>query len=80
MPGRPLPDHPPELVGASEEKVELSGSDATWKFVVYHHPAYSSGPNRGDGTTTYPLPGTWFVDGSFPGEGCVVVHALPAHT
>jgi hypothetical protein len=25
---------------------QLSGSQATWKFVVYHHPAYSSGPNR----------------------------------
>ena len=27
-----------------EEK--LSGTRATWKFVVYHHPAYSSGGNR----------------------------------
>lgn len=25
---------------------ELSASDATWKFVVYHHPSYSSGPRR----------------------------------
>ncbi len=25
---------------------QLAGSDATWKFVVYHHPAYSSGVNR----------------------------------
>lgn len=25
---------------------QLSTSDATWKFVVYHHPAYSSGPRR----------------------------------
>jgi hypothetical protein len=24
----------------------LAGSEATWKFVVYHHPAYSSAPNR----------------------------------
>ena len=24
----------------------LGASDATWKFVVYHHPAYSSAPNR----------------------------------
>lgn len=24
----------------------LAASDATWKFVVYHHPAYSSAPNR----------------------------------
>ena len=24
----------------------LSGSKATWKFAVYHHPAYSSGGNR----------------------------------
>ena len=34
MPGRPLPDHPPELVGASEEKVELTGSDASVAFPV----------------------------------------------
>jgi hypothetical protein len=25
---------------------ELAASDATWKFVVYHHPAYSSGASR----------------------------------
>jgi len=25
---------------------QLSRSKAVWKFVVYHHPAYSSGPNR----------------------------------
>jgi len=25
---------------------ELKNSDATWKFVVYHHPAYSSSPTR----------------------------------
>lgn len=25
---------------------QLAGSNAKWKFVVYHHPAYSSGPRR----------------------------------
>lgn len=25
---------------------QLAGTDATWKFVVYHHPAYSSSPSR----------------------------------
>ncbi len=25
---------------------QLKNSDALWKFVVYHHPAYSSSPNR----------------------------------
>ncbi len=25
---------------------QLADTDATWKFVVYHHPAYSSKPNR----------------------------------
>ena len=25
---------------------ELARSDATWKFVIYHHPLYSSGPRR----------------------------------
>jgi len=25
---------------------QLANSKATWKFVVYHHPAYSSAPNR----------------------------------
>jgi acid phosphatase type 7 len=25
---------------------QLAASDATWKFMVYHHPAYSSKPNR----------------------------------
>jgi acid phosphatase type 7 len=25
---------------------QLAGTKATWKFVVYHHPAYSSGPRR----------------------------------
>ncbi|MBI2425668.1 MAG: metallophosphoesterase family protein [Candidatus Hydrogenedentes bacterium] len=25
---------------------QLAQSDKTWKFVVYHHPAYSSGPDR----------------------------------
>lgn len=25
---------------------QLKNSNATWKFVVYHHPAYSSAPNR----------------------------------
>lgn len=25
---------------------QLANTDATWKFVVYHHPAYSSGPGR----------------------------------
>jgi len=25
---------------------QLANSDATWKFVVYHHPAYSSSPGR----------------------------------
>ena len=34
MPGRPLPDHPPELVGATEDKVELSGEDASVAFPV----------------------------------------------
>jgi tyrosinase len=34
MPGRPVPDHPPELVGATEDKVELSGSDASVAFPV----------------------------------------------
>lgn len=27
-------------------EAQLAKSDATWKFVVYHHPAYSSGVNR----------------------------------
>jgi hypothetical protein len=27
-------------------EAQLAGSTATWKFVVYHHPAYSSAPNR----------------------------------
>ena len=27
-------------------EAQLANSDATWKFVVYHHPAYSSSPNR----------------------------------
>jgi tyrosinase len=34
MPGRPLPEHPPELVGATEDKVELSGGDASVEFPV----------------------------------------------
>ena len=25
---------------------QLANTDATWKFVVYHHPAYSSAPSR----------------------------------
>lgn len=25
---------------------QLASTDATWKFVVYHHPAYASAPNR----------------------------------
>ncbi|MCA9445020.1 MAG: metallophosphoesterase, partial [Candidatus Omnitrophica bacterium] len=25
---------------------QLKNTDKTWKFVVYHHPAYSSGPSR----------------------------------
>lgn len=25
---------------------QLANSDATWKFAIYHHPAYSSGANR----------------------------------
>lgn len=25
---------------------QLKNSDATWKFAIYHHPAYSSGPRR----------------------------------
>jgi hypothetical protein len=25
---------------------QLANTEATWKFVVYHHPAYSSGPTR----------------------------------
>ncbi len=33
-----------EQTGWLEE--QLAGTDATWKFVVYHHPAYSSGPRR----------------------------------
>ena len=40
MPGQPLPDHPPELVGATEEKVELTGGDASVAFSV----AQPSGP------------------------------------
>ncbi|MFN0067620.1 MAG: fibronectin type III domain-containing protein [Limisphaerales bacterium] len=27
-------------------EAQLAGSRATWKFVTYHHPAYSSAPNR----------------------------------
>lgn len=29
---------------------QLASSDATWKFVVYHHPAYSSAPRRDNPT------------------------------
>lgn len=29
---------------------QLSTTDATWKFVVYHHPAYSSSPSRDNPT------------------------------
>lgn len=36
---------PPHTQSAWLEQ-QLSGSDATWKFVVYHHPAYSSSPRR----------------------------------
>jgi hypothetical protein len=36
---------PPESQAAWLEE-QLANSDATWKFVVYHHPAYSSSPTR----------------------------------
>jgi len=36
---------PPESQTSWLEK-QLAGTTATWKFVSYHHPAYSSSPNR----------------------------------
>jgi acid phosphatase type 7 len=36
---------PPESQAAWLDE-QLANSDATWKFVVYHHPAYSSSPTR----------------------------------
>jgi acid phosphatase type 7 len=38
-------NQPPETQSAWIEE-RLAESDATWKFVVYHHPAYSSAPGR----------------------------------
>lgn len=36
----------PPIDQADWLEAQLAKSDATWKFVVYHHPAYSSGPDR----------------------------------
>ncbi|MDX9754491.1 MAG: metallophosphoesterase family protein [bacterium] len=38
-------NQPPEDQAAWLEE-QLAGSEATWKFVVHHHPIYSSAPNR----------------------------------
>lgn len=38
---------------------QLAATEATWKFVVYHHPAYSSGPRR-DNADIRALWGTLF--------------------
>ena len=38
-------NEPPEAQTAWLER-KLKNSDATWKFVVYHHPSYSSSPKR----------------------------------
>ncbi len=40
-------------------EAQLANSDATWKIVVYHHPAYSSGPRR-DNTEVRTLWGALF--------------------
>lgn len=67
--GGPTADGPNDLEPAA---LALHPELARWRDVL--------GDATGQTPTLAGSGSTWFVDGSFPGEGCVVVHALPAHT
>ncbi|MAF11277.1 hypothetical protein CMK11_12570 [Candidatus Poribacteria bacterium] len=60
----------------------LAESDATWKFMVYHHPAYSSKPNR-DNRSLRTLWGAIFdkyhVDMALQGHDHAYLRTHPMH-
>jgi acid phosphatase type 7 len=61
---------------------QLAGTDATWKFVAYHHPAYSSGPRR-DNVGVRNLWGALFdkyhVDLALQGHDHAYLRTYPMH-
>lgn len=61
---------------------QLATTEATWKFVVYHHPAYSSGPTR-DNPEVRKLWGALFdkyhVDLALQGHDHAYLRTYPMH-
>ena len=61
---------------------QLSGSDATWKFVVYHHPAYSSAPRRDNREVRElwtPIFDKYHVDLALQGHDHAYLRTFPMH-
>lgn len=61
---------------------QLANSAATWKFVVYHHPAYSSGPRRDNPTVRAewtPLFDKYHVDMALQGHDHAYLRTYPIY-
>ncbi len=61
---------------------QLANSKATWKFVVYHHPAYSSAPNRNNSEVRKywtPLFDKYQVDLALQGHDHAYLRTYPMH-
>jgi acid phosphatase type 7 len=60
----------------------LSSSKATWKFVTYHHPAYSSGPKRDNASIRElwtPIFDKYEVDLALQGHDHAYLRTYPMH-
>ena len=60
----------------------LKNSTATWKFVMFHHPAYSSAPNRNNTDVLsewVPLFDTYHVDMVLQGHDHAYLRTYPMH-
>ncbi|MBD3268036.1 phosphohydrolase [bacterium] len=61
---------------------QLANTNATWKFVVYHHPAYSSKPNRDNQAIREfwtPLFDKYHVDMALQGHDHAYLRTYPMH-
>lgn len=71
---------PPETQSAWLE-AQLKKTEATWKFAIYHHPAYKSTPNRGERTwlldTWGPIFDEYHLDMVFTGHDHTYLRTHP---
>jgi hypothetical protein len=61
----------------------LANSTSTWKFVTYHHPAYSSGPardNKGVRNLWTPIFDKYHVDLALQGHDHAYLRTYPMHS